>query len=108
MEVNIIKTLIQLYYIIQHYSLKTTYKILHNKYKTINQLYNITLNNSKQTLIFIIKNNFSHNCIQLTTKQSQKLLTQLNISNNKIISLSNKYLKTTNKITNYLNNLQYK
>lgn len=104
---NIIKTLIKLYYINQYYSLKTTYKIFTKTNKTIDQLYNIILNDSIQTLIFIIKNNFSHNCIPLTTKQSQKLLKQLNLSNNKIISLSNKYLKTTNKITNYLNNLQY-
>lgn len=105
-EVIIIKKLIKLYYIIQTYSLKTTLKIL--KDKSINHLYNIILTNSTQNIIFIIQNNFSHNAIQLNKTQSKKFLQQLNISNNKIISLSNKYNKTTNKITNYINNKQYK
>ena len=86
-----IKTLIQFYYIIQSYGLKHL-KHYYNKYKTTNNLYNKALNESRQELILFINYYYQHD--EYTTNIIN------NLSNNKIISLSNKIHKHNANIIN--------
>ena len=91
MEVIIIKTLIILQY------LKFKPKLIHtyySKFKTTDNLYNFILNDSKTNLICFINYYYQHN------EYTNNIIN--NLSNNKIISLSNKIYKQNNKIVNKL------
>lgn len=91
MEVTSIQTLIQLYYIIQTYGFKHL-KHYYNIYKTTQNIYNMTLRESKLYLIQFINYYYQHNIY------TNNIIN--NLSNNKIISLANKINKYNNKIIN--------
>jgi hypothetical protein len=87
--VNIIKTLIILKY------LQFKPKLIHayySKFKTTDNLYNFILNSSKTHLIEFINYYYKHN------EYTNNIIN--NLSNNKIISISNKIYKQNNKIIN--------
>ena len=67
-------------------------KSYYNKFKTTNNLYNFILNTSKQHLIEFINYYYKHN------EYTDNIIN--NLSNNKIISISNKIYKQNTKIIN--------
>ena len=67
-------------------------KAYYDKFKTTDNLYNFILNTSKQYLIEFINYYYQHN------EYTDNIIN--NLSNNKIISLSNKIQKQNTKIIN--------
>ena len=81
------------YLILKYLSCKPkNIKAYYDKFKTTNNLYNFILTTSKQHLIEFINYYYQHN------EYTDNIIN--NLSNNKIISLSNKIQKQNTKIIN--------
>ena len=81
------------YLILKYLSFKPkNIKAYYDKFKTTDNLYNFILNTSKQYLIEFINYYYQHN------EYTDNIIN--NLSNNKIISISNKIQKQNTKIIN--------